>query len=140
MLRPVAIRPPLLALALACALVGCGGGRDDERDVRDALGQFQRATAAHDYSALCDRILAPKLIETLQQIGLPCTAALQQGFKNVRDPRISVGAVKVDGDRASAEVRSSAAGQEPSEDTVQLVRVDGRWRIASLGGTSAPAP
>ena len=51
----------------------------------------------------------------------------------MREPRLSVGAVTVDGDTATAEVRSSAAGQEPSEDTVELVRVDDRWRIASLG-------
>ena len=89
--------------------------------------------------ALCDRILAPKLIETVKQIGLPCEVALEKGFEGVSDPRISVGTVTVDGDAATAEVRSSAAGQEPSEDTVRLVSVGDGWRIASLGrGAGAP--
>ena len=46
----------------------------------------------------------------------------------------------MDGDTATAEVRSSAEGQRPSEDTVELVRVDGRWRIASLGDGAAREP
>jgi hypothetical protein len=138
MLRPVATRPLLLVLA-ACALAGCGdGGPSDEEQIRSMLSEFQRATAAHDYRALCDRILAPKLIETVEQIGLPCEDALAKGFEDVRDPRISVGEIKVEDDGATAQVRSSAAGQAPSEDTVELVRVDDGWRIASLGTGATP--
>jgi hypothetical protein len=40
----------------------------------------------------------------------------------------------VTGDAATADVRTSAAGQEPSRDTLRLARVDGTWRIASLAG------
>ena len=39
---------------------------------------------------------------------------------------------------ATAQVRSSAAGQEPSEDTVELIKVGDDWRIASLGGNAGP--
>jgi hypothetical protein len=138
MLRPVATRPLLLVLA-ACALAGCGdGGPSDDEQIRSMLSEFQRATAAHDYRALCDRILAPKLIETVEQIGLPCEDALAKGFEDVRDPRLSVGEIKVEDDGATAQVRSSAAGQAPSEDTVELVRVDDGWRIASLGTGATP--
>src|SRR5215213_7813436 len=133
MLRPVATRPLLLVLAVA-SLVSCGdSGPSDEQRIRTTLSEFQRATAARDYRALCDRILAPKLIETVKQIGLPCEVALQQGFENVEDPRIAVGAIDVRDDKATAEVRSSAAGEPPSQDTVELVRVGDGWRIASLG-------
>jgi hypothetical protein len=138
MLRPVPTRPLLLVLA-ACALAGCGDdGPSDEAQIRTTLNEFQRATAAHDYRALCDRILAPKLIQTVEQIGLPCESALEKGFEDVRDPRLSVGTITVDGDGAKAEVRSSAAGQAPSEDTVELVRVGDGWRIASLGTEGTP--
>jgi len=37
-------------------------------------------------------------------------------------------------------VRTSAEGQAPSTDTVQLRRVDGGWRISSLAGTAEPGP
>ena len=138
MLRLVALRPPLLLLAL-CVLVGCGdSGPSDEEQIRSTLSAFGRATGERDYAALCERILAPKLVETVEQIGLPCETALEKGFEDVRGPRISVGAVTVDGDAATAQVRSSAEGQEPSEDTVRLVRVDDAWRIASLGEGQGP--
>ena len=139
MLRRVRLRPPVLTALAALALAGCGdSGPSDEARIRGALEEFQRATAAKDYAALCDRVLAPKLIATVEQVGLSCETALEEGFKSVRDPRISVGSVTVDGDSATAQVRSSAAGQEPSEDTVQLVRVDDSWRIASLGEGQGP--
>jgi hypothetical protein len=133
MLRLVATRP-LLLVAAACALAGCGdSGPTDEQQVRATLAEFQRATAARDYRTVCDRILAPKLIETVQQVGLPCEVALRKGFKDLRNPHLTVGAVAIDDGKATAEVRSSAAGEAPSRDTVELVRVGDRWRIVSLG-------
>jgi hypothetical protein len=133
MLRPVPTRPLLLVLA-ACALASCGdSGPSDEQQIRSALAEFERATAARDYEALCERVLAPKLVETVKQIGLPCEVALRKGFEDTEDPRLSVGAIKVGEDTATAEVRSSAAGEPPSQDTVELVRLDDGWRISSLG-------
>ena len=141
MLRRVRPRSTVACALLALALIGCGdSGPSDEAQIRTALDDFRRATAAKDYAALCERVLAPRLIQTVEQAGLPCERALKKGFEDVRDPRISVGAVTVDGDTAKAQVRSSAAGQKPSQDTVELVRVDGRWRIASLGEGGTPAP
>jgi Putative lumazine-binding len=123
----------LAALALAFA-VGCGErGPTPEEQVRSAVAEFGRATAAKDYQALCDRILAPSLVEEVRAIGLPCEVALRQGLGDVRDPQLTIGRVRVNGERASAEVRTAAAGQQPSRDTLQLVDVDGAWKIASLG-------
>jgi hypothetical protein len=135
MLRPVAIRPALLVLA-ACLAAGCGeSGPTDEQQVRATLTEFERATAEGDYAALCDRVLAPELIEGFKQVGLPCELALEKGFEDVEAPRLTVGAIEVGEERATAEVRSSAEGEDPSQDTVELVRVDGGWRIASLGAS-----
>ena len=140
MLRHVATRPLLLVLG-ACVLAGCGdSGPTDEQRIRAALAEFGRATAARDYGALCDRVLAPDLIETVERIGLTCEEALKKGFEDVEDPRLTVGTVNVDGDRATAEVRSSAAGESPSQDTVELVRVGDGWRVASLSAAAAAAP
>ena len=141
MLRRVRLRPPVVCALLALALAGCGdSGPSDEAQIRTALDEFRRATAAKDYTTLCEQVLAPRLIQTVEQVGLPCEMALEKGFEGVEEPRISVGTVTVEGDSARADVRSSAAGQEPSQDTVELVRVDGRWRIASLGDAGGGAP
>ena len=131
MLRPVRY----LALALALLiLAGCGEqGPTPEEQVRATVTEFGRATAAKDYATLCERILAPSLVEEVESIGLPCARALRRGLGAVEDPRLTIGRVEVREDQATAEVRTSAAGEEPSQDTLRLVNLDGAWRISSLG-------
>jgi hypothetical protein len=135
------VRRLAAALAAAFALAGCGdAGPTDEEQVRTTLTAFSRATAAKDYQALCDRLLAPSLIADLKKIGLPCEIALQQGLGDVKQPRLIVGDVEVDGKTATAQVRTSAQGQAPSSDTVELERTDEGWRISSLATPSEPGP
>ena len=134
MLRAVRCRWTAMALT-AVALAGCGSsGPTDEQQVARTVAAFGRATAHKDYAALCNRILAPSLIQQVTQIGLPCEKALAKGLGHVRSPRLAIGAIRVDGDRATAQVKTSAANQAPSQDTLQLRRVDGTWRVASLAG------
>jgi hypothetical protein len=131
MLRPVRYLAPAVALLL---LAGCGEqGPTPEEQVRSTVAEFGRATAAKDYGTLCDRLLAPKLVEEVESIGLPCERALRQGLGDVEDPRLTIGEIKVREDEATAEVRTSAAGEEPSQDTLKLVNLDGVWKISSLG-------
>ena len=130
MRRVVAIAFAALAVVMPA---GCGAGPSDEEKVRQTLDDFGRATSSKDYQALCDRILAPKLVDKLKQVGLPCEVALQQSLGDVQDPRITIGKITIDGDLAKAEVRTSASGQRPSQDTVELEPVDDSWRISSLG-------
>src|SRR5215203_5646371 len=132
MLRPV--RRPLAALlALGAGVCGCGGGPSDSERVHATVEAFGRATAAKDYQRLCDDLLAPKLVSEVEASGLPCEVALRQGLGEVKAPTLTIGRIDVSGDRATADVRSTAAGEAPSRDTLQLVRVeDDSWRIASL--------
>ena len=128
-------------LALAVVLAGCGAKEPtDEEQVRTTLTAFSRATAAKDYQKLCDKLLAPSLISDLKKIGLPCEIALQQGLGDVRQPRLIVGTVTVDGKKAVAEVQTSAEGEAPSKDSIELERTDAGWRIASLATPSGPSP
>ena len=127
--------------ALAVAIAGCGESEPTEEDqVRTTLTAFSRATAAKDYQALCDRLLAPSLISDLKKIGLPCEIALQQGLGDVRQPRLIVGQVTVRGKTAVAEVQTTAEGEAPSKDSVDLVRTAAGWRIASLSTPAEPGP
>ena len=120
----------LFALMLALALPACG--RSEERDVRDTLDAFAEATARKDYQRLCDELFSAKLVEEVRQT-VPCEIALQNSsLDDARDPKLTVRSVKVDGERATAEVATSAANQRPSRDTVQLVKEDGEWRIQAL--------
>ena len=131
MLRPV--RPCFVAVLLvAASLSGCGGGPSDTEQVQAAVEAFGRASAAKDYQRLCDRLLTPDLVQEVEQAGLPCEVALRQGLGDVQAPTLTIGAIKVDDDKATAEVNSAAQGQPPSRDTLQLERVGDSWRIASL--------
>jgi hypothetical protein len=124
----------ILAAIALLLVAGCGEqGPTPEEEVRAKVAEFSRATADKDYQALCDRILAPALIDELKSIGLPCEVALRQGLGDVREPRLTIGRVEVQGESASAQVRTSATGQEPSEDTLRLVNENGTWKISSLG-------
>jgi hypothetical protein len=128
------VRRPLAALAVAAtALAGCGDGPSDEQQVRTAVQAFSDATAAKDYQRLCTRLLAPALVEKIKQAGLPCEVALKQGLGDVKDPKLTIGRIAVDGESATADIRTSAAGQAPSRDTLKLTKVGSTWRIASLG-------
>jgi Putative lumazine-binding len=131
MLRPV--RRPLAALlALAGLLCACGGGPPDTDRVHAVVAAFGQATADKDYQRLCDKLLAPKLVGEVEQQGLPCEVALKQGLGEVKAPKLTIGQIEVKGDAATADVRSTAAGEEPSRDTLKLVRVNDAWYIASL--------
>jgi hypothetical protein len=131
MLRPVR-RPIAAVLAVSGAFAGCGGGPSDTEKVHDVVEAFGKASAAKDYQRLCDELLAPKLVSDVESAGLPCEAALKQGLGSVSAPKLTIGEIKVSGDSATADVQSSARGEKPSRDTLQLVRVNDSWRIASL--------
>src|SRR4051794_12522994 len=116
MLRPVR----RLLVAGFLVLAGCGAGPSDTEQVHATVEAFGRATAAKDYQQLCDALLAPKLIEKVESVGLPCEVALKQGLGDVQAPALTIGNVAVDGDAATAEVNSTAQGQPPSSDTLKL--------------------
>ena len=100
--------------------------------VLTVVESFGQATAAKDYQRLCDDLLAPKLVDEVESQGLPCEVALKQGLGEVSAPKLTIGQIGVNGDNATADVRSTAAGEEPSRDTLELVRVNDSWYIASL--------
>jgi hypothetical protein len=133
-------RPALLAVAAGLAISGAGCGGDDQQKVRQTLRAYQRATAARDYGTLCTRVLAAKLVTRLAKLGLPCEVALERGLRGVTAPRLTIRRIRIRGDVALALVRTSAAGQRPSEDTIELVREGDEWRVSTLAGSQPPSP
>lgn len=121
-----------VAGAVVAIVAGCGGGQDSAAGVRSTLGAFGKAAAQKDYRSMCDRLLAPALVEQVESVGMPCETALAKGLGSVTSPTLRVRKVTMREGRAYAVVHSAAAGQAPSTDTVELVRVAGGWRIAAL--------
>jgi hypothetical protein len=146
-------RPWIIAALLGVLVVAAGCGADtegatDDQQVRAVVARFGIASRAKDYQTICDRLLSETLVRRVEAVGLPCESALQRGLADVRDPRLEIREVSLSGPRALVSVHSTAAGEPPSDDAIQLVREDGEWRIASLaqpasgttpGSTAAPA-
>ena len=130
------MRIPLRLLALtACALVAAGcGSREpsDSEQVRTLLADFASATREKDYGALCDEIFSPSLLKGVQSIGLPCEVAMRNSLGEVENPRMTVGKVTITGSKARAEVRTSADNQQPSRDTLEMIKLETGWRVSSL--------
>ena len=129
------MRSPALALivGLAVAAIGCGGssGPSDEQPVRTTLSRFAAAVARGDLQGLCDRILSKQLVDKIESVGLPCEVAVK-GFSAAKNPKLTVERVTVKGEQAQAKVRTTAANQAPSTDTIRLVKSATGWRIDSL--------
>jgi hypothetical protein len=137
------VRRARLAIVTALAvpaLAGCGDRTpSDEEQIRTVLSTFSQSVEKRDYQRLCDDVFAPKLLAGLQGIGLPCEVALRNSLGEVKDPRLTVGAVTVRGDKATAQIRTSAEGQPPSSDDLELQRVGGKWKVSALSGGATPA-
>lgn len=135
------------AVAVLCtlALAGCGSREpSDQEQVRTLLADFATATSKKDYGTLCDRIFAPVLLNGIKAIGLPCEVAMRNSLGEVSNPRMTVGTVEIKGKTARVEIRTSADGQEPSRDTLELVKSESGWKVSSLGAapsaSATPAP
>lgn len=116
----------------AALLAGCGDdGLPDDVEVRRTLDAYGKAAQKRDYPKVCEAYAA-RVHEALNERGLPCEQAMEIAFGKLKGLKLTVGKVKVDGDRASADVRSEAKGQKPSTDVIRLVREDGDWRISEL--------
>ncbi|WP_210493851.1 hypothetical protein [Patulibacter sp. SYSU D01012] len=130
------------AAAAAAVVLAVASWRTDDRDrVRATVERFAAAVQDKDYDGICRDLLAPSLRSTLDAIDLPCPQALRIGFANVRDPELTITNVVVVDDSATAAVRTTAAGQQPSDDVLALRKADGAWRITALGAPrTSPTP
>ncbi|MDQ3677394.1 MAG: nuclear transport factor 2 family protein [Actinomycetota bacterium] len=139
-------RPPLRVIVIAVLAIllfvlllrACGS--DDEKEVRETVERFGKASREKDYQALCDELFSKAIVQQARSAGQPCEIALRIGLGERQNPTLEVRSVKIDGDEALAQVDSKAAGERPSKDTVRLVREDDGWRIADLANEAPPDP
>ena len=126
------------ALLVVLLLAACGDSDSDQ--VRDAVERFGAASARHDYQQICDDLISRGLVENVEEIGLPCELAFKRGLEDVRKPKLTIRKVQVRGKRALVNVHSTAAGQKPSDDVIELVKEDDKWRISALARPQPQPP
>lgn len=134
------VKPALLGLLVAGLIGGCSGGEDQAepkpakgapKQVAQVIARLERATAARDFATVCE-LLATAARERAG--GDKCEASLRSEGGGVRGPSIRVLSIRIEADRATARVRTEADGQAPVDETIELVREDGDYLIAALGG------
>jgi hypothetical protein len=126
--------PVVALLVLLLGPAGCGSREpSDEEQVRDVLATFSKATETRDYQTICDDVFAAELLRGLREIGLPCQVAMRNSLGQVKDPKLTVGTVTIKGRTATAQVRTTAQGQQPSSDELQLVKRKDGWKVKALG-------
>jgi hypothetical protein len=127
-------------LLAALALAGCSIGSDQKprpsgratNQIAQVVQELERATRKHDYRTICRDLFTAAAKR--RSGGADCPRLLRSTAEGVQRPRIELLAVELRKGRAEAKVRSSATGQPPVEDTLELVPERGRYRIEALGG------
>lgn len=130
--KPLIALLVVLAVVVVVAVLSLKPGPDANKQVREALDKYAKATREKDYQTLCDSLYATDLVERIRSAGLPCEVALRTGLEDRQNPRLLVLAVEVNGDQALAKARASATGEVPAVVTIRLVREGDDWRVASL--------
>jgi hypothetical protein len=120
-------------------IAGCGGGGNGKpkpitgaaKEVAGVIQRLEKATARHDFTTICDDLLAAATRR--QAGGNDCPAVLDQRARGVRRPHIHIRSIDVQGDQALVRVSTTATGQDPTPDAIRLVRENGKFRVLSLG-------
>lgn len=133
------VKRALCVLAGAAVLAGCDAGGSDSnpdavegapRQVAAAVSALDAATRAGRYDEVCGRLFTRSARRRAG--GDDCAELLRAATEDVRRPRVRLLSIRVKGDEAEARVRTRAAGERAVDETIELKRERGRYRIASL--------
>jgi predicted lipid-binding transport protein (Tim44 family) len=117
----------LLVLALAPA---CGG--DDQKEVRQAVRDFVRATDRKDAATFCGLVTREYIEQSTGASGDRAERACRRQLRAVRGLSlrlVRIGRVEVDGDRARATAVLDTQGTRQVR-LFMLAKEDGDWRLA----------
>ena len=121
------------------APTGCSLGADEEpqpvsgvpKEIAATVEQLERAVETRDFAEVCNEVFTRAARQ--RSGGADCVKQLRGAAEGVRRPRIDIGGITVEGDKAVVTVFTRAEGQARVSDELRLRREGGRWRVESLG-------
>ena len=130
---------PAAVAAAALLIAACGSSTSStdefkgaDKQVAQVVEDLSKAGRDKDAKRICDQLLAPDVVRRLRTSGRDCTSAIDGALDDADNFELLVKDVRVTGSTARARVESG--GDKDEVETLQLVRVGGGWRIATLGG------
>ena len=129
-----------VVLLVGSVLLGSFGGSDSKpepisgapKEVANVVARLELVTRRKEFAVLCDELFTRSA--RTRAGGGDCVELLRSTAKDVRRARIRLLDVQIAGDRARAKVRTTAEGQTAVEETLELERERGRYRISALAG------
>ncbi|SRR5581483_5578959 len=135
------MRPPIAVAVVAWTLllVSCGTSHRHKqpagpaKQVGDTVIALQRDLLTRNFADICNVLFSS---QARAQAGgaAGCQDFVARGAAGLRGERIRVGRIEVRAPNATAKVVTTAEGQAPVRETIQLVLEGGRYRISALGG------
>jgi hypothetical protein len=143
-IRPVAIPPIVLAVALM-APGACGGGSKSDtskfdgtdKDVAKAVYDFRDAVTKRDEGKICDQYFTAALRDKVAAAGKTakrgstCSDALKDSIQDIDATDITVQTVSVEGTKATVTIKTKVQKGDDPVDTLKLENIRG-WRLAEL--------
>ena len=133
------MRATIVLAALVCALllVSCGtNGRRKQvtgpaKQVGETVSALQRDLLTRNWADVCNVIFSS---QARAQAGgaAGCQDFVAHGATGLRGERIRIRKIEVQAPNATADVLTSAEGQAPVAETIELVLENGRWRVSAL--------
>jgi hypothetical protein len=128
----LAVTVPRSVTAAVCAallVAGAGCGQSDQEKARDVVQDYVDARGAQDYEAECD-LYSESFKEELGATN--CPAFVEEQTAGLDPGDLEIVSVRVNGDRAMAEL--DVAGESGAATRIGLVleRQDGDWLITGL--------
>jgi hypothetical protein len=123
-----------LALGLsACAkTVSTSGLTGESKAAAETVKALQSDVTAGDEKKICQKDLAKSLVTKLSASGGSCEKAIKDQLTQIDSFELTVEAMQVSGNTATAHVKSIYAGKH-RKSTLALVKEGAKWKISGLG-------
>jgi hypothetical protein len=130
-----------LLVALPFTLGACGQAakdsasdfKGDQKNVAQTVEDLQSFSRKGDAKKICSELLAPNLVAKIKQSSNgTCDKVLKDALADADTFELQVKKVAVNGNTATATVRSQGGNNDRTDD-LQLQKIQDAWKISSLG-------